>query len=74
MTHDTHAAPDSSSHNQATWGFEQPLAPDFPSRHSAWGRIGDAMRAATNRNSGFVLDTPPLGAAGATGSTPGGTS
>ena len=27
-----------------------------PTFHSAWGRIGDAMRAAISRNSGFVLD------------------
>jgi hypothetical protein len=42
--------------------------------NSALGRIGDVERhAATNRNSGFVLDPQTPGAAGATGSTPGAT-
>lgn len=55
----------------ACGGLSASLPPLF---HSAWGRIGDAMRAATNRNSGFVLDprTPPA-RTGANRKTPGAT-
>jgi len=69
----SHTAPDGcSSHNPATCGGLSASSPPF--FHSAWGRIGDAMRAATNRNSGFVLDprTPPA-RTGADRKTPGAT-
>ena len=42
-----------------------------PFFHSAWGRIGDAIRAATDRNSGFVLDPRPPARTGANRKTPG---
>ncbi len=61
-----------SSHNPATCGGLSASSPPF--FHSAWGRIGDAMRAAIYRNSGFVLDPrTPSARTGANRKTPGAT-
>ena len=69
-----------SSYNPATCGGLSASSP--PLFHSAWGRIGDAMRAAYTKQphtdapiGPFVLAAPQTtpGAAGATGSTPGAT-
>lgn len=71
----SHTAPGGlSSHNRATCGGLSASSP--PLFHSAWGRIGDAMRAAVceiARVGGFVFPQTTPGAAGATGSTPGAT-
>ena len=64
-----------SSRTRANWGFESTLAPAFYSSHSAWGRIGDAMRAAVcdiARKGGLVIPQTTPGAAGANRKTPGG--
>lgn len=74
MTLSPHTAPSgSSSRNWATCGGLSLASP--PLFHSAWGRIGDAMRAAVcdiARKGGFVIPQTTPGAAGATGETPGG--
>lgn len=69
----SHTAPDGrSSHNLATSPACAALA-RAGAFYSAWGRIGDAMRAAIYRNSGFVLDPRPPARTGANRKTPGAT-
>lgn len=75
MTHSHTAHGGLSSHNRANSHAGEAIAPAW-AFYSAWGRIGDAMRAAVceiARVGGFVFPQTTPGAAGATGSTPGAT-